>query len=219
MERHVLIAGRGGPVLEALVQEAIAAKARVLRTLDSGQDKPPVPEGSEDLLALTIWNRRSPLSARSVVIRAANVLSTIEEAFIVYSSSNEVFRPFHELSPADIELKVDSDVKGYLFLIKEILAQLSRQRSGTISLVFQHPGAVLGSPLEAAAAAGFHSTADELFVAYQNEPVILRGFESTVADASEFARHVFAAGTEKAERTRGKWQRFTGKSGLFSFGR
>ncbi len=219
MERHVLIAGRGSAVLEALVQEAIGAKARVLRTLDSGQDKPPVPEGSEDLLGLTIWNRRSPLSARSVVIRAANVLSNIDEAFIVYSSSDEKFRPFHELSPTDIELKVDSDVKGYLFLTKEVLAQLSRQRGGTISLVFQHPGAILGSPLEAVASAGFRSTGDELFMAYQNEPIILRGFESTAGDVNEFARYVFAAGTEKAERTRGKWQRFTGKSGLFSFGR
>lgn len=210
-------------MLEALAQEALDAKERIIRTLDAGQDKPQIPEALAPSAAFTIWNRRSPLSARSVVIRAANVLETIDEAFIVYSSSDERFHPFHEISPADIELKIDSDVKGYIFLVKEIIAQFSRQRNGVVSLVLQHPSSAFGSPLEAAAAASFRSVGEQLFAAYQNEPFVLRGFESTTADVKEFARYLFASGREISERARwrwrGRWQRFSGKSGLFSFGR
>jgi hypothetical protein len=219
MERHVLIAGRGSAVLEALAQEALDAQERILRTLDAGQDKPQIAESLAPSTAFTIWNRRSPLSARSVVIRATNVLETIDEAYIIYSSPDEKLLPFHELSPADIELKIDSDVKGYIFLVKEIVAQFSRQRSGTISLVLQHPTAPFGSPLEAAAAASFRSVGEQLFAAYQNEPFVLRGFESTASDLKEFARYLVASGREKSDRARGRWLRYSGKSGLFSFGR
>ncbi|WP_455381708.1 hypothetical protein [Salinispira pacifica] len=219
MERHLLIAGRGSAVLDALAQEARSAKDRLLRTLDAGQEKPLLPEGQTDSTAYTIWNRRSPLSARSVVIRATNVLEKIDEAFIVFSSADDKFSPFHELSPADIELRVDSDVKGYIFLVKEIVAQFSRQGSGAVSLVLQYPASSLGSPIGAAAVAAFRSIGEQLFNAYQNEPFSLRGFESTSDDAKEFARYLFTAGQEKAEKLRGRWHRYGGKSGLFSFGR
>ena len=70
---------------------------------------------------------------------------------------------------------------------------------------------------EAAAAAVFRSIGDELFTAYQNEPILLRGFESQTDQLEDFARFVLTGTNEKPERSRGKWLRYGGKSGLFSF--
>ena len=212
MERHILIAGRHSAVLDALVLEALNLRLPLLVTQESGQDRSAGPEG----LVSTIWNRRSPLSARSVIIRAANVLETIDEVIVVYQGHGE-FRPFHELSSADIETTIDADVKGYLFLLREVLLYLNKQGSGILTLVFQHPLEQLGAPLEAGAAALFRAIGDELFAAYNNEPIVLRGFESTIDSPKEFAQFVLTAGENRPERTRGKWLKYTGKSGLFSF--
>jgi NAD(P)-dependent dehydrogenase (short-subunit alcohol dehydrogenase family) len=216
MARQLLIAGRNSALIDALVQEGLNLKVRLLTTFDSNLDRPSSLDVPEDAAGSTPWNRRSPLSARSVLLRAVNVLGTLDEAIIVYSSEDK-FRPFHELTAAEMEAKIDADVKGYLFIMKEVLAHFMRQRRGTLSLVFQRPSESLGSPLEASSAAAFRSIGDELFAAYQNEPIFLRGFESASDQPREFSQFVMTAAQEKPERSRGKWLRYTGKSGLFSF--
>jgi len=212
MERHVLIAGRHSAVLDALVLEALNLRLPLLVTQESGQDRSAGPEG----LLSTIWNRRSPLSARSVIIRAANELETIDEAIVVYQAHGG-FQPLHELSAADIETGIDADIKGYLFLLREVLLHLNKQGSGILTLVFQHAPEQPGAPLEAGAAAVFRAIGNELFAAYHNEPILLRGFESTIDNPKEFAQFILTVGQDRPERTRGKWLKYTGKSGLFSF--
>lgn len=216
MERHILIAGRSSPVADALRTAALSLHLKSLVTTSPDQESSPATEVSGELQDFTLWNMRSPLSARSVIIRAVNVLDTIDEALIVFSSADR-YRPYHEIAASEIESSVDADIKGYLFVVREVLSHFHRQRKGVITFVMHRTDSDQAvAPIVASSYAAFRELAASLFVMYQNEPLILRGYLCGTDQLQDFARYILTTASDHPERTRGKWIRYTGRGGFFS---
>ena len=209
METCVFIAPGDTPLGGALVEEADRNGYRVISTADKAPEKAaekPDQEGQATSSSLTVqWTRRSLLSARNAVLAGLNASGRIDLSIIIHESVPDQ-KPTHELSPVDIERQIDSEQKGTLFLLRELLACFVRQKSGRLAMVHYSPGEFTALPLCAAAAAAFHGVADALFTLYQNEDMIINGFESTREEPDGFARHIFQ--TLEGKAVHGKWYRF-----------
>lgn len=216
MERTLLITGRQSPLIDDLLQEALSRRFSVLATYDPKAGEPEVPDGFGDDLVYVEWNRRSPISARSVLLQAENVAGTLEEVFIVYSPES-VTVPFHETQASRIEEVVDGAVKGYLFLLREALSHALRRGGTGVNIVIQESGSELLPPLEAAASGSFLAAARALMTFYEEEAVPIRGFQSASTESRDFAKHILDTIREKGEKSAGRWTRFGGRGGLFPF--
>lgn len=216
MERTLLITGRQSPLADDLLQEALSRSFSVLATYDPTLGEPEVPDDFSDDLVYVEWNRRSPISARSVLLQAENVAGTLEEVFVVYSAEG-VTVPFHETQASRIEEAVDGAVKGYLFLLREALSHALRRGGTGVNIVVQDSGSELLPPLEAATYGGFLAAARSLMTFYEEESVQVRGFQSASAGGREFAKYILDTIREKGEKAAGRWNKFGGRGGLFPF--
>lgn len=209
MDEACLVTGKPGPLLVELVQQAAGRNRRVLVTRSGRMDPGP----PHDAVSSISWNRRSALSARSVVLHATNLFTRLDESIVVFSPALDK-TAFHESSVVSIEDRVDAEVKGYLFILREIFGQMVRQAGGRVALVVQQPLDELESPLEATGAASFTALAAALDRHYQNEPVLVHRFRTTEDDPASFASFILDRldadrdASPRLRRTRGKWLRF-----------
>ncbi len=208
MGKGCLITGKSTDLLAEVVQ---AADARGRDSVVARSGHFTVSEGQS---ASTItWNRRSALSARSVVLHAQNVFRAVEEAIVVYSVVQET-TPFHETSIVSLENRTDAEMKGYLFLLREIVAQFQKQRSGTLVLAVHDRPDAIRAPAEAFSAGGFASFARALQRYYQNEPFTIHLCRSSDSDISGYAHFVLDAAEKSAKRQKLDWLEFPPR-GLF----
>lgn len=217
MGKTFLIAGTWAAVTMELIQGALSRKERVVAALDPGTEQPPIEPDWEKNLRYLPWNRRSPISAKTFVLSGANSFERIDEALLVYAPG-EGSRVIHETPLAEIEETIDENLKGFFFLLKELFSLFEKQKSGTVSLVFYDRGVEMLPPLEAASAGAFRAIVPALQYNYQNEGFMIRGFHSAVDQPKEFAQYILGF-AERTEKTAGRWIKYSGKAGFFSFGR
>ncbi|MFW5689100.1 MAG: hypothetical protein ACOC1U_05935 [Spirochaetota bacterium] len=215
MEQACLVTGKSSELLAEVVHEVVARDRKVLLAR-SGPLEIPV-EG--EAIATVSCNRRSALSARSIVLQAQNLYGRLEEAVIVFSPVRESV-PFHESSIVSIENRTDAEVKGYLFLIRELVALFQKQRRGRLAIAVHTAETEVRSPLEAMSLGSFTAAAEALHSYYRNEALDVRLCRSTSDDLTGFAG--FVAETLHApagRRARTEWVRFGARGGLFGRGR
>lgn len=210
MERACLVTGKSGPLLVELAQR-VAARERGLLVTRSGRLDPDLPEG--DTVSVISWNRRSALSARSVVLHATNIFNRLDEAIVVFSPAHDT-GTFHDTSIVSIEDRIDAEVKGSVYILREIFAQLVKQRSGRVVLVMQHPPEELQSPMEASGIGSFAMLAESLERYYRNEPISVLRFRSDEDDAPGFAEYILdrldveKGRSSRGSRNGGRWIRY-----------
>ncbi len=217
MGKTFLIAGTWAAVTIELIQGALSRKDRVLAALNPDVEQPPIEPDWEKNLRYIPWNRRSPLSAKTFILEGANAFERIDEAFLVYAPGGEG-RVVHDSSLADIEETLDENLKGFFFLLKELFSRFEKQRSGILSCVYYDKGMENLPPLEAAVAGAFRSLVPTLQQNYRNEGFLVRGFHATADQPREFAQYLLGF-SERTEKTAGRWVKYSGKAGFFSFGR
>jgi len=211
MGKSLLIAGKNSKLLDELVREARAAGYEVTATLDDQAEDRTDYEGE---LRWVRWRRRSPLSARTVVLQAAGVAGGIDEA-IVLQSPDAAREPLHELQSATLEQAVDGSVKGPLFMLRELMGHFQKRGGGRgLSLVLYRPDGEVTAPLDACTAGSFEGIASGLFTYYRNEAVTIRGFSASEPEPAEFAAYIIGILAEG--KGGGKWNRFSSRGGLFS---
>jgi NAD(P)-dependent dehydrogenase (short-subunit alcohol dehydrogenase family) len=211
MEQVCLVTGKSSELLAEVVHEVAAGGRKTLLARSGPLEMPVEGEG----IATASWNRRSALSARSIVLHAQNLYGRLTQALIVFSPVRESV-PFHESSIVSIENRTDAEVKGYLFLIRELVALFQKQRSGRIVLAVLESEAEVRSPLEAMSLGSFTSAAESLQAYYQNEPLEVRLCHARTDDVTGYAKFIAQALESPAPRRhRVEWQRFAHHAGLF----
>ncbi|GAB4221595.1 MAG: hypothetical protein Kow009_11710 [Spirochaetales bacterium] len=216
MEKAILIAGVAGELQTEILQVSLSHRFRTAVALDPEVEHPPIGEDWENLLKYFEWNKRSSLSAKSLVREVLCFSESLDEAFLVFEPPKED-RPFHEMPVSEMERTLDGWMKGFLFLGKELILHFQRQKKGMLTLVQYEPVPSL-SPLSQASSSFFRAFGNALFTQYQNEPFVLRGFQSGTPDVKEFARFLIST-REKPEKTYGRWSKYSGKTSFWSFGR
>lgn len=217
MGKTFLIAGTWSAVTIELIQGALSRNDRVLAALDPDAEQPPIEPDWQKNLRYIPWNRRSPLSAKTFILEGTNAFERIDEALLVYAPEG-AGRAIHESALAEIEETMDDDLKGLLFLLKELFAFFEKQKSGTLSCVFFDKGMENLPPLEAAVAGAFRALVPTLQRGYGNEGFLVRGFHAAADQPKEFAQYILGF-SERTEKTAGRWVKYSGKTGFFSFGR
>lgn len=216
MEKAILIAGISGELQTEILQEALSRRFQTIVAMDPEVEHPPIGEDWEKLLRYLEWNKRSSLSAKSLVLEVLSYTDSLDEVFLVFEPPKDG-RPLHELPVTEIEKTFDGWMKGVIFLTKELILQFQRRKKGTLTFVQYEPAPVV-TPLSLGSSSFFRAMGNAVFTQYQNEPFILRGFQSSTEDVKDFARFLLAV-REKPEKTYGKWTKYSGKSSFWSFGR
>ena len=215
MEQACLVTGKSSELLAEVVHGTVARGRQSLIARSGALDLATSP-----VTATTIsWNRRSALSARSVVLHSQNLYGRLDEAIIVFSPVRETV-PFHESSIVSIENRTDAEVKGYLFMIREIVSLFQKQRSGRLVLAVHEAESEVISPLEAMSLGSFTAAAQALQRFYQNEPIEIRLCRSRSGNIAGYAGFILdALEAPRPRRSRIEWLRYDARGKVFARGR
>jgi hypothetical protein len=165
------------------------------------------------------WNPSSPISARTLVLAAENRLEHIDEAILICSPPS-VRCKAADLSFSDVEIILNDHIKGWFFLIKELISVFNNRRRGSLVLVYpdippiqsrDEAADILGQP----ALASFRTMTQGLLSSAQNEVYTTMAFsDSDAGNESAFASFLYKTLDETSKRSNGKLHKF-GKFNLF----
>jgi NAD(P)-dependent dehydrogenase (short-subunit alcohol dehydrogenase family) len=212
MPRTVLVSEGDSPLGAILARLFIAQGARVALTVDRpaagvGHRGDPV---AERALLRILWNRRSPLSARTVLLDAINAFDAIEEIVILEPA---VAAPalLQETGSAAIERAFD-DARGPLFLAREALSYFQRRGGGVLCMVSGGPSA---APLESGMRECFRGVCTSLMSAGGTGGLIVNGFQSGGVPPDEYAAFIDKTLEDKARKISGRWFSCAPRAGFF----
>ncbi|MCL2138628.1 MAG: hypothetical protein FWH41_03760 [Treponema sp.] len=223
MSRGIIIAGNESALLSAVEGEAARrgeqyAIASVPNRFSSGDGRPSVgakagtAESPPGRISLE-WNPGRPISAHALVLAAENRLGTLGGAILVCEPPSGG-QSAGDLNLADIEIMANDYIKGWLFLVKEIVTVYKERGKGSLALVYRETGDaadILGS----AALAAFRSITRGVLAAPSDETCLAMGFSCADAgDETGFASFIFKQLEEAGQRGGGKLHKY-GKSGFF----
>jgi len=219
MTRGILIVGNESPLFSALCAEAakrVETHAAALIPSSKTAEAQPDQNAADGRILLE-WNSSSPISARTLVLSALNKMERIDDAVLVcvppaYRKTAE------DLSPAEIDRLIDSNIKGWFFLVRELSILFREKEQGMLSLVVPEINA--GSKddvpdlIGPAAVSVFRSFAQRVLLSSMNAPYSAMGFSSSdPGEESAFAAYIFKT-MEEGRRNSGKWYKY-GKLGIF----
>ena len=225
MIRGILIAGNESSLLSALCVEAAKRVENYAVALIPGNDvqestgvqNQPGHRPSQNRQITLDWNPSSPVSAKTLVLSAINKMEHIDDAILVcvppaYRKNPEMF------STEEIDRFIDSNIKGWFFLARELTAEFNARKRGNLSLVLPEFNAGAEDAPDFArpvAAAAFRSFAQGILLSSLNMPYSAMGFSlPEPGEEKAFAAYVFKT-MEEGKRQTGRWHKF-GKFGLFN---
>jgi NAD(P)-dependent dehydrogenase (short-subunit alcohol dehydrogenase family) len=219
MNRGILIAGNESPLFSAFCLETskrtesyAAACIQYEKTAETPQES-----GLAGKQLLLEWNSSSPIAVRTLVLSAVNRMERIDNAVLICAPPS-YRKTAEELSPAEIDTLIDSNIKGWFFLVRELTTVFRSQNGGTLSFIVSDlpTGAKEDIPdiIGPAAAAVFRAFAQRVLTSSAAAPYNVMGFSSSEpGEENAFAAFVFKI-MEDEKRNSGKWHKY-GKLGLF----
>jgi NAD(P)-dependent dehydrogenase (short-subunit alcohol dehydrogenase family) len=217
MKRVALITDASTPVGDQLVRRYLSEGYGVAATC-SGQARinTPLVSEEEDLLVIE-WNRKSPISAKNVLLTALNRFDRIDQTLLLLTPELEQ-KLLQETATEMIERAVDAWIKGSLFLIKAVLILYGQKQEGSLALINHVPrvATAVPPPLESALRGSFRATAEAIFAGIGQQNVFINGFESHSTKIEDLADFIFDTMNGKGIRTTGKWYRFPPRSKILS---
>ncbi|HUI69017.1 MAG TPA: hypothetical protein VL354_00765 [Spirochaetia bacterium] len=203
MGKTILVTEGDTPLGAALVRLIQAKGFSVVTTTPGGEETAQEAGASADGSALVVpWTRRSPLSARNVLLSTLNAFDSLDEAFILEApcpSANQL----PEAASVEIERSFD-EAKGPVFLAREVLAYFSQKKRGLLAMV-SFPSAGSDTAVQAAMREGFRGLASSLMSGSNGTGIVVNGFQSSGAGVEEFAEYIDRTLEEKARRISGHW--------------
>jgi NADP-dependent 3-hydroxy acid dehydrogenase YdfG len=210
MSRVVFVTDIDTSLGNRLVSLFLEAGDRVFAT-STNQDSPSsFAQVAGDSLTVSQWVRRSPVSARSMVLKAIAAYETVD--LLVLLGPPDLGGPaLLQVEAADIEEEIDGWIKGSLFLAREVISLFARRRGGVAALVGQNGGSGAGV-VSQTARAGFRGLTDALLrsAGAAADAVSVIGFDTSSADVDDYAAFVCRALDEKAKKSAGKLFRHPG---------
>ena len=209
-EKAAAVIGSNSPLGQALIEKCKSQGLALASVAVSENIKASGKNGS----FILNWTSRSPLSAGTIVRSLTNQFSNMEHVYIIYSPGVEN-RAFHELPSSAIETIIDDQVKGYTFLLKELFALTRKKKNIFLHCIVYTGGSEILAPQDAAALGYVRSLISSLFTFYQNEEILINGFESSSPDHEAFASFIQRQIFEVRNKINRKWFRFQEKSNIF----
>ncbi len=204
MKRRILITGTDSGLKAKLIKLFLNGGFKVAATVNTSHKKSK--SGNSSFIEIP-WNRRSPLSAKNVILECLNSMDGFDEALTIFSSEQNN-KPIHEISSSEIESAIDSSVKSSLFILKEIILHFQKTKKGNISLINDIQQSEIPAPLYAVESGGLTTLAKSLFASYQNEALTINSFTSNSGDPGEYIEYIYKNIGERAKSVHGKIFKF-----------
>ncbi len=216
MDETLLITGNQSPLSRSLVSRLLKNQRKVIAGIERENEEIIFPDADEESLILLEHERRSPISSRSLFLELSNRKITVNHLLIVQSimATDETIQ---SISSRQIEERIDGDIKGFMFLVKEAMAYFNRIGSGSINIVLQNSGPEVSGPMDSLVYGGVEAAANSLFAYYSQDTTVLRGFSARDVSADDFADHICQGILEN--KPSGRWYPLKNRGGLFSLGR
>jgi hypothetical protein len=217
VNRVALITDAQTPLADQLIRRYLSEGYSVAATRSNKVriDTPLVSE-EEDLLLIE-WNRRSPISAKNVLLSAFNRFDRIDETLLLFTPELEQ-KLLQDTSADTMDRAVDTWIKGSLFLMKAVLELYTQKQGGCLALInhLSQEEATVLPPLESALRGGFTAAAGAVFASNSQRNLFINGFESHSQNIEELADFIFDTIKNRGARVSGKWFRFPTRSGILS---
>ena len=224
MTRGILLAGNESPLFSATAAEAEKRVEKYAAALIYNPAAVKPGELKSEKMIPIVWNPGSSISGRTLLLSAENWMGQVNDAILICQPPS-MYKPAESLAPADIESHVNSQIKGWFFLIRELAIYFRARGSGTLALVIPETvsggGESLSDFFGAPAAAAFRAIARELLTGSAAEPFHVLGFTYSESSArygagqeKEFVSWMFKILDEGSRKNSGKWHKF-GKFSLF----
>ena len=212
-----MIAGNNGALTQAI--EAETARRAGQYALALIPDREARPETAANAARIPLdWNPGSPISARTLILAVENRLGHVDEAILVCDPPLARRAEKAGISLAGIEALVNDQIKGWLFLVRELALAFRARGEGTLALVYPEPGAAkddAGDIAGQAAFAVFRSLVSSLLASAAGEPYFVQGFSGGDAgDEAGFAAFIAKQLEDGGRRGSGKLHKY-GKLGIF----
>lgn len=124
MQKSSLIIGKDFPNGSSYLTTAIDSLRNAVIT-----KAPDVELKTEAETQCAKWNRTSPISARSLVVRAEAETSLLDEAIIIFDE-NQYASKFIGLDVETFSKADDELIRGYLYVVSEILTRFLKKNHG-----------------------------------------------------------------------------------------
>jgi hypothetical protein len=222
MTRGILIIGNESALAEAVTMEAAKRVNTVShafiqnRFIENRQVSAAFPD--ETTIIPLVWNPGSPISARSLLLAAENHLEHVDDAILICDPPAIRKKP-SDFTPSEIDNLINNHIKGWFFLIREIILTFRSREKG--NLCFVKAGISSGGKDDITDIAGpvvsatFRAYAESILAASSGEPFRTLGFSSSeLGSESEFAAFIFKIIDDEKRHDSGKWHKF-GKLGFF----
>jgi len=238
MTRGILIVGNESSLFSAAAAEAVKrvesfVSVHIPNRFPLPEGRGVIVSGTETTGAIPLsWNPASPISARTLVLSAGNRLKQINDAILICSPP-AVFKTAETLVPEEIEVLVNDHIKGWFFLVRELILYFHHRGAGSLSLVapeisseqegsrtntkrIMNWGANPGNKNAPAdlvgpsAAASFRAFAQSVLASQASEPFQVMGF--TAAEAGnevDFAAWFFKIIDEGTGKNSGRWHKYS----------
>ncbi len=162
------------------------------------------------------WNSRSPLSAKNLILDCQNALNGFDEVLTILSSEQNN-KPIHEIASSHIESAIDTNLKGNIFILKEIILYFQNKGIGNISLINNINQNEIPAPLFALELGALSAFTKSLFASYQNEQLTINSFSSQSFEITEYTDYIFKNISERGKSVHGKIYKFQDRGMLKSF--
>ena len=233
MTRGILIAGNGSALSSAVAAEAGKrvehfAAAFIPNRLQSvtGDARKIVQQAGDAQISLN-WNPGSPVSARTLLLATENRLERIDDAILICAPPS-VYKSPSELAATDVEVLVNDHIKGWFFLVKELVSVFKAKKAGNLAFVlseFDTKHSLFDAKesrpdfVGLTIAASFRAFSQAMLDSAIGESFQIIGFSGPeTCDEAAFAAFIFKTIEEGNKRNTGKLLRF-GKRGLNLFNR
>jgi NAD(P)-dependent dehydrogenase (short-subunit alcohol dehydrogenase family) len=209
MPRTILITEGDSPLggalaraLEARGCKVVKAVAAQMPPVENGASRAPTASRAPAGASATSvpWNRRSPLSSRTVLLNVVNMFDAVDD-ILVLEPPCSTSALFHDMSSVEIEKAFD-DAKGPVFLVREALAYFQGRHSGVLCMVSMGPAA---SPLENGMRECFRGLCSSLLTGPVEPGILVNGFQSGDVALEEYAAFIDKTLEEKARKISGRW--------------
>ena len=209
MPRTVLVTEGDSPLGAALTRLFRERGCNVVSTRAQASGDPADADAAAGRTLVTSWNRRSPVSAHTVVRAALNAFSSIEEALILEPPC-EVEKQLLKVESAAIEKAFD-DARGPVFLAREILGFFGKS-GGVLCLVSGGPAS---GPVESGMRECFRGMASALLAEKGKNGPVVNGFQQGDAEVADYAAFIDRTLEEKGRKLTGRWFTCAARGGLF----
>lgn len=83
------------------------------------------------------WNRASPVSARSMIIKAETESSKLDEVLLVFDSAMFASK-YKQMSPAVLQNSIDDMTLGFSYVVSEVLERYSLKKTGRLIFIIRY---------------------------------------------------------------------------------